>query len=232
MSQTRPIPNPAWRRPPVLARNPAQAMRQAVLDALLRGAAGPAGADGNAPRLLVAPAASATAPAQLAAAQSLDAAERQKLAASHEQCLRVFRNLARGQAPDTEDDDLGAALAFFTAVNLHALHGVDVEREVMAVLERQLLGVSRRASNWDAASLAQRQVFFERIAILSIVVSSACASAPAQGPAAVARLRQAARQYLQELLGLNPDLLSLGPRGLVTRDGAAPARTGAARRPS
>jgi hypothetical protein len=227
MSQIRSIQGQARSRQAALARETAHAVRRNVLDALLRVSL--AADSGDAP-LRLAPAATATAPEQLAAAQTVDQVTRHRLVGSYEQCLRTYRDIARTQAPDTTDDDLGAALAFYVAVNLHALHGVDVGSGVMVLLERQLRGVSRRASSWDSASLAQRQAFFERIAILAILVSGSCATAAAQGPAAVAKVRRAARQYLQQMLGLNPDLLTLGPTGLVARGRTAPAGACAAAR--
>jgi len=229
MSQTRSTQGQTRSRQAALVRETAHAVRRSVLDALLR--AGLAAAGDDAP-LRLAPAAGATAPEQLASAQAIDQNTRHELVATYEQCLRTYRDIARAQVPNTTDDDLGAALAFFVAVNLHALHGVDVERDVMAVLERQLRSASRRASNWDAASVEERQTFFERIAILAILVSGSCATAAAQGPAAVAKVRRAARHYLQELLGLNPDLLTLGPSGLVARDRTARASAGAATQPA
>jgi hypothetical protein len=36
-------------------------------------------------------------------------------------------------------------------------------------------------------------------------------------------VQHAARGYLQQFLGLNPDVLALGPKGLMLRDPAPPS---------
>lgn len=222
MSQIRSMQRSHGQHRAAPTRDSAQATRKAVLDALLR--AGLA-SDADCAPLRLAPAAVATAPAQLAAAQSVDPESRRALVALYERCLRTYRDIARVQAPDSTLDDLGAALAFFVAVSLHALHGVDIERSVMPVLQRQLHGVSRCVSNWDGAAIEERQSCFERIAVLAVLVSGSCANATAQGPAAVAQVRRMARQYLQQLLGFNPDLLTLGADGLACRERSTPAQS-------
>jgi hypothetical protein len=169
---------------------------------------------GSTPPLRVEPAASPIAPRQMAAIQGADATAQERLATSYEACLRTYRDIARAQYGTTGVDDVGAAMAFFVAINLHALHGVDVGASAMQPLERQLRGVTRLAANWDAATLAQRQCFFERIAILSILVSRSLADAASQ-PTAMAQVRQSAREYLQHVLGLDPALVTLGADGLA-----------------
>jgi hypothetical protein len=214
---TRPVPitSPLHRRRPIVAEGAARALRNSVLDALLR--AESAGDAAELAPLRLAPAPLATAPLELAAGQTTDPSTRDQLVASYEGCLRSYREIARSQKPDTTEDDLGAAIALFVAANLRALHGVDPDSAVMSRLERQLRGVSRRASNWDACSPAERQTFFERIAILAVLVLGAHASPAARGAAAQAKMRAASQQYLRDLLGLNPEVLTLGPEGLVVR---------------
>jgi hypothetical protein len=181
------------------------------------------------PALRVARATAATAPAQMAAAQTDDAAAREQIAASYERCLASYRAMAPTSSGEPDVDDVGVAVAFFVAVNLHVLHGVDADADALRPLEQQLRGIARARSNWDAASIEERQCFFERVAILSVVVSGSWAGAAAQGPAGVANVRRASRQYLEQMLGMNPDVLTLGPTGLTARqDGIAPARTTAA----
>ena len=214
MTRTRSIPSPARRRPFVPVADAARAMRDGVLDALLR-VASAQGAE-LAP-LHLPPAPVATAPLQLAAAQTRDRATRRQLVDAYGHCLRSYREIARSQAPDTSDDDLGAAMALFVAVNLRALHGVDPDRTLMPRLERQLRGVSRRASNWDTCSPAQRQTFFERIAILAVLMLGSLAGAAAQDATARAKVRAASHRYLRDLFGVNPELLTLGPEGLRVR---------------
>ena len=193
-------------------------VRRMLLNALVQAGLG-SGTDQ--PALRVARATVATAPAQMAAAQADDAAAREQIAASYERCLASYRAMEpmRGGEPDV--DDVGRAVAFFVGVNMHVLQGVDADADMLGPLEQQLRGIARTRSNWDATSIEERQRFFESIAILSVVVSGSWAGAAAHGPAGVANVRRAARQYLEQMLGMNPDVLTLGPAGLAARDGAA-----------
>jgi len=194
----------------------ARLARSALASALARGS-------DTTPPLQVEPATTPVAPRQMAAAQSADAGAKERLAASYEACLRIYRDIAGTQGGAAGLDDVGAAMAFFVAINLHALRGVDVEAHAMRPLERQLRGVTRLVANWDAATQAQRQFFFERIAIVSILMSRSLTDAQSQGPAATADVRRSAREYLQHVLGLDPDLVTLGEDGLALRDKAVGA---------
>lgn len=166
--------------------------------------------------LLVERAAVASAPARMSA-QSPEAAREQNRA-MYERCLQTYRSVVRAQDAALTVDNVGAAVAFFVAVNLHTLHGVDATAEMLLPLERQLRGVAARSSEWATASIAERQFFFEQIAILSILIAGQWATARSQGPAAVANVQSAARGYLQQMLGLNPDLLTLAADGLTVRE--------------
>ena len=205
-----------------------QAMAQqalALARTALNGALEQAGHSEMQPPLRVERAPAPIAPRQMAQARSGDAAVQAQLAASYEACLTAYRDIVAARADAAGMDDVGAAMAFFVAVNLRVLQGVDVEADALQLLEHQLRGVTRRAAQWDAATRAQRQLFFERIAITSILMSRALANANARGPVALADVRRNARDYLQHLLGLDPDAISLGAEGLVVRDEAigAPA---------
>lgn len=156
-----------------------------------------------------------TAPAQMAATQVQDAATRADLCAMYARCLQTYRDAIRPQ--DTEADDAGAAMAFFVAANMHALHAVAPSQQMVDALEQQLRAVTRRVAEWDAASPAQRQFFFERLAILGVLMIGNVAKAKAEAPGATAELRRTARQYLQQMLGFSPDALTIGPDGLVMR---------------
>ena len=198
-------------------------VRSVLVNALVQAGLG-SGTDQ--PALRVARATAATMPAQMAAAQADDAAAREQIAASYERCLASYRAMEPTHSGEPDVDDVGLAVAFFVAVNLHVLHGVDADADLLLSLEQQLRGIARARSNWDAASIEERQCFFERIAILSVVVSGSWAGAAAQGPAGVANVRQASRRYLEQMLGMNPDLLTLGPSGLTAREGGiTPVRT-------
>lgn len=209
MTKTRSIPSG---RRPAVAHHLSALVHRAMLGALEHGS----DRHGTpAPPLHIEPAATPLAPRQMAAAQCAGGATRERLAASYEVCLSTYRDIARNQGGAADVDDVGAVMAFFVAINLHALHGVDIAADALKPLERQLRGVSRLAADWDAAPPAQRQVFFERIAIVSILMSRSLADAAAQGPAALADVRRSARAYLQHVLGLNPDRVTLGANGLV-----------------
>jgi hypothetical protein len=175
------------------------------------------------PALRVTPAASALAPRRMAQAQASDPATREQLEASYRAALDCYRRLARERLGDEGSDDVGAAVAFYVAVNLHALHGIDMAAEVLVPLERQLRAVTKLVANWDHAGIAARQDFFERIAIVAILVSGAAARAAAsQDESARAEVRRNAHDYLQQLLGLDPERMALDAHGLVLRD-ATPA---------
>jgi hypothetical protein len=214
MKNTRSIPSEL---PQAMAQELAVLVRSALMGALEQGRLG---LPNTLPPLLVEPAASPIAPAQMAEGRSGDTAVREQMAATYAICLRTYRDIARTHGDGADVDDLGAAMAFFVAINLRALHGVDVESDALRPLERQLRSVTRLAAQWDSATLPQRQLFFERIAITSILMARALGDAASQGLAAAADVRRRARDYLQHLLGLDPDLVSLGADGLVLRDKA------------
>ena len=188
------------------------ALRQTVPAMLLRAGLS---SDPEHPPLRVERAPTATAPTQMATLQSRDAATRAQLETLYATCQKTYRESIRPQ--DTEDDDAGAAVALFISANLHVLHDEQATPDMFEALELQLRGVTRRSAEWDAASQAQRQAFFERIAILAVLMAGSLDRAKSEGPAALADLRRTARQYLQQMLGVNPDLLTIGPTGLVMR---------------
>jgi len=75
---------------------------------------------------------------------------------------------------------------------------------------------------WSRVPLGERQACFEQLALLAVLVDESTRQAHEQGPAAVENVRRAARGYLQQLLGLDPDRLGLDAGGLSLRgaDGA------------
>lgn len=157
-----------------------------------------------------------SAPTQMAAAQSHDAAARAELEALYARCLQTYRDAIRPQ--DTEHDDVGAAMAWFVAANLHALNGSEATPATLQALEQQLRSMTRRNADWDTASNEQRQFFFERTAILGVLMAGNHGKAKSEGAAALAALRRIAREYLERLLGFNADSLTIGPCGLVVRN--------------
>jgi len=184
-------------------------IREAVLDAIFRH-------DPSQPPLRVVPATAPTAPARLAALLARESSQRASLTTIYEMYLQAYRAAAE-RAGFGDIDDVGRAVAYFVAVNLQALHGTDPDADVLEPLERQLRLATRICSDWDRASVAQRQFFFEQIAITGVLIAAAGSRARTQGPDDIAAVRRAARRYLEQMLGLNPDSLTLAPSGLIAR---------------
>jgi hypothetical protein len=155
------------------------------------------------------------APAWMADAQSADSAARKQARESYERCLDIYRTVVRPQ--DTAFDNAGAAVAFFVAINLNALHDLHTTSDTLLLLERQLLGVVRQSSAWDSASISERQFYFEQMAMLGVFIAGLVAQARSQGAAAIAKAQDAARGYLRRVLGMDPDLLTFGANGLALR---------------
>jgi hypothetical protein len=192
-------------------RNLAAALGVAVAKATLNAIA----SIGPAEPLTVERAAHPIAPARMAAAEP--EARRDESRATYERCLHTYRTVVRAQDAARPVDTAGAALAFFVAANLNALHDIDVTPETLAQLERQLAGVAAHDPAWASGLLTERQFYVEHLAIVGVFVAGHATRARTQGPAAVAQVRAAARRYLQRVLGLNPDLLTLGGEGLAVR---------------
>jgi len=165
--------------------------------------------------LIVERASTPHAPAWMADAQSKDASARKSAREMYERCLEIYRTVVRPQ--DTKYDDAGAALAFFVAMNLSALHDLPATPAVLLLLERQLLGLARRVSGWDSASISQRQFYFEEMAMLGAFMAGLADKARSEGVTARVKVRETARLYLHHLLGMDPDLLTFGEHGLVLR---------------
>jgi hypothetical protein len=196
-----------------LTRDVARRIRQALFDAMVQ-------TDGNpdAPALTVERAQRPLAPAALAAAAP--AGERARMQTLYERCLQHYRQMVRAEQADAGVDDVGAAVAHFVAANLRALHGIDVSPAMLLRLERQLSGVVRRSAEWDSAGARDRQLYFEKLAIVAVLIEQTAIQAPLQGAPAIANVRCAARGYLHELLGLDADHLVLDAGGLALRPAA------------
>lgn len=197
----------------MLSNKLSQALNRALTDGRLQALDAAGTSDFAA--LIVERARTPRAPAWLAEAQSKDADERKRARASFERCLEIFRTMVRPE--DTTYDDAGAAFAFFVAANLNALHEVRTTRETLLLLERQLLGLVRQGSDWDSASISQRQFYFEQMAMLGVFIAGVVAKARAEGPEALAKAQHTARGYLRRVLGMDPDLLTFGEHGLALR---------------
>ena len=197
----------------------AQQVRQTVLDAILQIDGATAAADR--PALTVARAAQPIAPARLASAHPGDGVGREAACRLYERCLAHYRQVVRPQDEARGVDDVGAAVAAFVAANLGALHGTPVTPHMLLRVERQLGGIARLSSDWAHAPAIERQAYFEQMAVLAVLVGESSAQAASQGAAARANVRRAARGYMQQLLGLDPDHLVLGPDGIAARSPSA-----------
>lgn len=199
-----------------------QALTEAIQKAITQAVFGPAGAgQADFPALVVARARTPMAPMRLAASQPGDVKARAQASAVYHRCLEAYRKGVRPQDNELGVDDAGAAVAFFVAANLEALHGVKASPEVLLGVERQLIRIVRASWRWEDISVAERQFLFEQMAVLGVFVAGLWERAPTQGQAAIANVRAIARRYLQQFLGLNPDMLALDENGLSVR--AAPA---------
>jgi hypothetical protein len=213
MSKKRPHRNAGRNVVTIDRRGLSQQLGSILFEALMQ--AGEAGRGGAA--LTVERAETPTAPARLAAGQPVDAAGRAHLHEIYERCLHAYRTVVRARDAGCPQDDAGAALAYFVAANIGALQGVEPGPDVLEVLERQLLGVARLVTAWESASVAERQQYFETMATIGVLVTGMGRRARLEGGAVQIHVRRAARAYLVQLLGLEPDLLRLDAAGLSLR---------------
>ncbi len=189
-----------------------QSMRQALLGAALDRAT----QDDDGSPMTVARAAEPLGPARLARVHPAGSA-RDEAEALYAGCLRHYRDSLRPQDQDSGLDDAGPAVAHFVAANLFALGSPRATPEMLVHLQRQLLPAARSSANWTSAATAERQAFFEQVALLAVLIDGMAQHAAAQGAAAQEKVRNAARLYLRQFLGLNPDALTLDPQGLALR---------------
>ncbi len=172
--------------------------------------------DEASPPLAVRAAAAASAPGRLASAQGAPPRLRRESQALYLRCLRHYRATIQPRATGLRgEDDLGAAAAFFVLANLAALHGREPDESVLPALGAQFTRLIRSTDAWPRAALGERQSLFEQLALLGVLVNESRVQAHGQGPAALANLQRAARAYLWQFPGLDPDRLVLTPRGLT-----------------
>lgn len=198
----------------VLARELARILRHALGDILRQALQG---ADDR-PALAVPPAARATAPTLLAKSHPGDGKVRRDARGLYERYLQHYRSQVQTSLrPGRRDDDLGMAAAYFTMANLATLQDLEhLDPALLATVERQMRHLIGGTPSWHAASLADRQCLFEQLAVLGVLVNDARLLARRQGAAAIAHVQGAARTYLIQLLGLDPDQLTLTHEGLTT----------------
>lgn len=164
--------------------------------------------------LTVLPAAQPSAPQRLAAAHPGGAAARKEALALYQRCLAHYRQRVQGGLPQ---DDVGAAAAYFVLACVAALQQIDVSPAQLALVERQMRRLLGQHSAWLQADATERQALFEQFAVLGVLVGESQHEARRQGPAARANVQRAARGYLRQWLGLQPDHLQIGDHGLVLR---------------
>ncbi len=225
MSRTRSTMRHANGKQDVIARRISQAVSRALTEKLLLGLGSGAAPDG--PALTVEPAATPVAPARLAELQPGGAAAREATRAMYEQFLHSYRTIARAHGAGSMLDDAGEAVAFFVAACFNALRGIDANRHLLAVLERQLRGPARLASHWESAATAERQYYFELMAVLGVLVAARAARARTTSKAELRNVQDVARGYLRQLFGVDPDTIELGDSGLMLRQSAGEARCAA-----
>jgi hypothetical protein len=180
-------------------------------------------AGGSEPPLRVPRAPSPIGPGQLARSHPGSARERLELAALYQRCLQHYRQAVQADGAPEDSDDLGTALAHFVAANLQALHGSLPPDDALPALRQQLAAIVRAAPAWVQAPLRDRQAYAEQMAILSVLMADLSRRAPREGPAGIANVQRGARHYLRQLLGLDPDMLTLEVSGLALRDSALAA---------
>jgi hypothetical protein len=196
-----------------------QHVRQAMLGAALERAA----RDDDGSPMTVIRAAEPVGPARLAGVHPPGAA-RDEAQALYDGCLHHYRETLRAQDLAGGVDDAGVAVAHFVAANLFALGSPRATPEMLAHLQQQLLPAARSSANWPSATIAERQAFFEQIALLAVLIDGMAQHAASHGTAAQAKVRDAARLYLRQFLGLNPDALTLDAQGLALREPAKARR--------
>lgn len=172
------------------------------------------------PALTIERAAKPTAPATLARSHPGGPKSRRDAEALYLRCLTYYRNKVQQGLPT---DDVGAAAAYFVLANLAALQDLQVNEAQLALVERQMRQVIGRHDAWAQADAKEQQSLFEQFAVLGVLVGESQAEARKQGPAAIANVRRAARGYIVQLLGLNPDALRLTDQGLRIELDLSPA---------
>lgn len=148
------------------------------------------------------------------------AAARQDARALYTRCLQHYR---RHVQPKLEggvqaQDDLGVAAAFFVLANLSACHDVEPDVTALPAVERQLRSLLAQTTAWRQLGNAERQSLFEQFALLGVLINESRLTAQRQGPEARRHVEQAARAYLQQLLGLAPERLTASAQGLAVAD--------------
>lgn len=208
-----------------LARELSQLVHSAMAKTLREAAA--AAVDNQTPRLRTPRTQPASGPATpgpgvraLAALHPGDAAARREAQQLYTRCLQHYRRHVQPQLEGgvQPQDDLGIAAAFFVLANLGACQGVEPDVAALPAVERQLRSLLAQTTAWRQLGSPERQSLFQQFALLGVLVNESRVAARQQGEAAQAHVQRAARGYLQQLLGLSPDRLSVSAQGLAVLD--------------
>lgn len=156
----------------------------------------------------------------LAAMHPGEAAARRDAQQLYTRCLQHYRRHVQPQLEGgvQAQDDLGIAAAFFVLANLGACQGVEPDVAALPAVERQLRSLLAQTTAWRQLGGAERQSLFEQFALLGVLVNESRVAAQKQGEPAQAHVQRAARGYLQQLLGLSPERLSVSVQGLAVLD--------------
>ena len=173
-------------------------------------------------------AAAAVRPADLAFDEADEPIAPRKLAASYpsnlrgqteqffNQVLESYRKLE--SMAGIPKHDLAGALATFVAGNYTAMTGRAVPDEHFGPLRRQMLETLASVDEFRRADDAEKQEMYEQLAILGTymaLVQQGLKSKP--DPALAAKTRDAARNYLQQFMKVDPQRLEITSTGLVIR---------------
>jgi hypothetical protein len=147
-------------------------------------------------------------------------AARQEAQSLYTRCLQHYRRHVqpRLEGGMQTQDDLGVAAAFFVLANLGACQGTEPEVAALPAVERQMRSLLAQTTAWRQMGSAERQSLFEQFALLGVLINESRIAAQPQGAEAQMHVQQAARGYLQQLLGLSPDRLSASVQGLSVAD--------------
>ncbi len=116
------------------------------------------------------------------------------------------------------ENDVASATAAFLAGTYMAYHGIDFPDENFKPLVAQMRGVLGQNVQFSRLGNALRQEMYEQMASVGMLMALAQMQLR-QSPdaAASATLRHTAKTYLDQFLGMDADVISLGPQGLAVR---------------
>lgn len=136
---------------------------------------------------------------------------------------RLFRELLAGyQAIEDQfkipRNDLAGSLAAFVAGSYMAYHGIDFPDAHFKPLVAQMRQIVSGNETWASASAQVRHEMFEQMATLGMFMASSQMALTQRPNAAMqARLREAARSYLEGFLKVDAHRVQITANGLALR---------------